>query len=279
MTIQFQQNLNDYKSALHTLIKVWDVNKGQDTGRIKIWGDFESLTSKIILQAVSALKLYTDNKFVVYKDRLILSCDFTSINVISRSVLEAYLYTWWLFVDVKSESEREYKILCWRIAAMNFRLSFSPITEEGRRVLESERTQLDGALDRLKNNTFYNSLCDVEKNKILNKINNGSNVRPGWKKIIEDAKLSKGFADTYSYMCDSSHSGQLSSLQIYSAHGDVAQQKRLCRVALNTILMCICRLVRDYSELWELSKEYLILHSGELAIIKKWCEIAESPWS
>ena len=101
---------SDYQQLLRTLLQVTEANKGTKTDDNPCFFDAEGLAIKFFFHASSALFLYRSTSLPDFKVRFI---DSGSINVICRAALETFLVFHHLFVEPRSDEDRDCRYMAW----------------------------------------------------------------------------------------------------------------------------------------------------------------------
>ena len=161
----------DYIKLLETLIKVAEANKGTALGEDDRFLDAEGLCKKFFGHATSALYLFRSTTLPSIKvtDRGISFFDPGSINVLGRAALEAFLVFHYVFVEPRSDDEKDFRYYSWLRASYIDRQKFPSRPEEGKKQLTDDKKIIDASKEKINNNSFFKQLDEKKKKKLLEK--------------------------------------------------------------------------------------------------------------
>lgn len=190
---------SDYQGLLELLIDVTEANKGVAAGDDDRVLDAEGLALKFVFHASSALYLYRSTSLPELGASFF---DPGSVNVVCRAALETFLVFHYVFVEPKSDQDRDCRYMAWVLAGCLERQGFPVRSVEGRAVLEREARLVGSLSDRLKANTTFGGLPPGHQKKLLK----GEWRLRSWTEIGRSAGLHAINAKVfYSYLCGYAH--------------------------------------------------------------------------
>jgi len=262
----------DYINLLETLIKVVEANKGTALGDDNRFLDAEGLCKKFIGHAASALYLFgsTTLPSVKVTDRGISFFDPGSINVLGRAALESFLVFHYVFVEPRSDDEKDFRYYSWLRASYIDRQKFPPRSEEGKKQLTDEKKIIDALKEKINNNSIFQQLDKEKKKKLLEK---GQWRLQSWTNIGLSAGLSEILAKHfYSFLCIYAHSGCQSAQQVGNAE-TAETQKDLCVATMKLIMIAVANMIKVYCQMFVKSKDVIQKDGDAKKLIDQWVHI------
>ncbi|QBZ98874.1 DUF5677 domain-containing protein [Flavobacterium sangjuense] len=150
--------------------------------------------------------------------------DLFTVNSVFRVMIETYITFNHIFVESKSEYEKQFRFYLWKIDGLfekkKFKIDYESLPEL-KPVQEKDKQELSEMLELVKKNPFYNSLepselakiYDPEKRKSLWKfaIAENNKIRPlKIIELVEQICKTDAFINAYKYSSVHSHSGFIS---------------------------------------------------------------------
>ena len=160
-----------YIKMLETLIKVAEANKGTALGEDDRLLEAEGLFKKFIGHAASALYLFGSTTLPNIKitDRGISFFGSGSINVLGRAALESFLVFHYLFVEPRSDDEKDFRYYLWLHASHIDKQKFPTRSEEGKKQLNDEKKIIEALREKINNNSVFKQLDEEKKRNYLGK--------------------------------------------------------------------------------------------------------------
>jgi len=268
----------DYIKMLETLIKVAEANKGTALGEDDRLLDAEGLFMKFIGHAASALYLFRSTTLPSIKvtDRGIGFFDPGSINVLGRAALESFLVFHYVFVEPRSDDEKDFRYYSWLHASYIDRQKFPSWSEEGKKQLNDEKKIIDDLKEKIKNNNVFNLFDNVKKEKWRIQWQKGQWKTKSWTDIGVAAGLSEILAKQYyGHLCVYAHSGCQSARQVGNA--ETAEiQKDLCLATMKLIMIAMANMIKAYCQMFEKSNDILQKDKDAKKNIDRWVHIGTS---
>ena len=285
------QEEKDYIKLLETLIKVVEANKGTAFEEDNRLLDAEGLFKKFMGHAASSLYLLGSTTLpgVKVTDRGVSFFDSGSINVLGRAALESFLVFHYVFIEPRSDDEKDFRYYLWLHASYIDRQNFPPISEEGKKQLNDEKKTIDTLKEKINNNSFFKQLNKKQKEGLLKKMEKGKDAwrlqwqgqkrqwQPqSWSNIGVSAGLSEILAKHfYSFLCMYAHSGCQSAQQVGNA--ETAEiQKDLCLATMKLIMIAMANMINAYCQMFEKSKDVLQKDEDAKKLIDQWIYIGTS---
>ena len=264
----------DYIKLLETLIKVLEANKGTALGEDDRFLYAEGLSKKFIGHTASALYLFrsTTLQDVKVTDKGISFFDTGSINVLGRAALESFLVFHYVFVEPRSDDEKDFRYFLWLRASYIDKQKFPARTEEGKKQLNNEKKIIDTLKDKINSNSVFKQLTEKEKEKLLK----GQWRLQSWTSIGVSAGLSEILAKHfYSYLCIYAHSGCQSAQQVGNAETTEAQIA-LCVATMKFIMIAMANMIKAYCQLFDKSNDVIQEDEDAKKLINQWVHIGTS---
>lgn len=227
-----------------------------------------ALTNKFIEHAVTILRLSqgTNLKLPSFKFSFI---DSASIDVLTRTAMEAFLIFHYVFFVPTESEEKDYRYWAYKIAGITERQNFPANTEIFKQKLESEKIELDKLHEKLKSNTIFQRLTDKQKKLIFK----GRWKLSSWSKIAIDAGLKELIAShMYSSLAGYAHSSMLSVFQTIESHIN-KEDELAVNSSMGIMNIVIANMIREYCGLFPKAKELLSKDNKESNILWEWIQI------
>ncbi len=169
------------------------------------------LATKSIIQLCDGVNLATPNKVAAIK-----WLDFSSVNVLSRSIMEAFLTLEYLFFNDLNESERKFRFYIWRISGYKSRQSFfenrGNIKRDIQQKLNSELDEIDDLLQKVESSIHYK---DLNKQNLWKLDKYGLPRLNSWLELLENSILNTShFSISYKLYSNYAHSEFISLIQM-----------------------------------------------------------------
>ncbi|TVL99889.1 MAG: hypothetical protein CV087_16200 [Candidatus Brocadia sp. WS118] len=262
----------DYIKLLETLIKIADANKGVTLGEDNRFLDAEGLCKKFIGHAASALYLFESTTLPSVKvtDRGISFFDPGSINVLGRAALESFLVFHYVFIEPRSDDEKDFRYYLWLHASYLDRQKFLTRSEDGKKQLNDEKKIIDALKEKINNNSVFKQLDEKKKKKLVEK---GQWRLQSWTDIGMSAGLSEILAKQfYSFLCIYAHSGCQSAQQVGNAE-TAETQKDLCVATMKLIMIVMANMIKVYCQMFVKPKDVRQKDEDAKKLIDQWVNI------
>jgi hypothetical protein len=173
--------------------------------------------------------------------------DHSSIAVLVRAAFEASVVFHFIFCDDTPQTKR-LRFNVWRLAALSSRLQLKGtrnVQERVRPVREQDQASVKVLQEAIQADALFQELSKDARNNALRK----GNFRLGhsWPDLAEKAGVPRGYAaDMYNHLCEYTHSGAVSTLQMRdaSASGDgpgmASATLLFCVILLNELIVNYC---------------------------------------
>jgi hypothetical protein len=138
--------------------------------------------------------------------------DMSSAYIIQRSLLEAYLTFYYLYVQPVTDSESRCKWLVYQIAGLNSRQDFKSDYIDYKLKIETEKDIINKCTEELKCNEYFKSLPESKRKEILK-------AKPakiiGWQQLFKTSDIkSELFLKAWRLYSNYAHSEYLSLIQV-----------------------------------------------------------------
>jgi hypothetical protein len=261
------QSEEEYIRLLAVLLHVDEANKGLPAGEDNRILDAEGLAQKVTFHALSVLYLSRSTRLPE------IGADFfdpASINVLGRAALEAFLVFHYVFVNPKSDYEKDFRYSSWVLADLLVRQSYPVQSPQGKRILESERTRIEELRTRLKNNVCFANLTPGQQKGLLSR---GIWRLQGWTDIALAAGLNETQAKAfYRHLSSYAHAGSLSVLQLRQA-GTANDQRSLYFATIGLVMITMAYMVKAYCAVFPRSQAALQKDQSGALLVDQWVQI------
>jgi hypothetical protein len=211
-------NLDDLTQSLDLIIKangdivqsLYDAKPTLGIGEVYI----ESLLIKIIITSKSILQLSNGtNISTINHPNEIQLIDRTSLYILARSLIEAFLTLEYLYFNNLNREEQIFRYNLWRISGFQSRQNYSENMKiEFVKKLESEKKEIEKLKNEIQQTEYYSKL----KKQDLWKLDNFGLPRVlSWSKLLENSILKSSlFSKVYGLYSNYAHSEFISVIQI-----------------------------------------------------------------
>lgn len=169
------------------------------------------LATKSIIQICDGVCLTTPNKVATIK-----WLDISSVNILVRSIIEAFLTLEYLFYNDLQESERTFRFYIWRISGYKSRRSFfekrENIEKYIQQKLDSELAEINDLLQKIESSIHYK---DLDKQHLWKLDKYGLPRLNSWLELLSSSILNTDhFSISYKLYSNYAHSEFISLIQM-----------------------------------------------------------------
>jgi hypothetical protein len=242
---EYLQILRLYTAAIGSLVR----SRPSDQRLI----DAQSLALKLFEHAVAVYSLSQGvelQSVLEDTDTLVVQ---SSVNVLARAILEAFLAFHCIFIDPKNEDEFEFRYCAWQLRGLAMREEFGTVTSPQDGVRLAENKEFNNALRaRIERTEEYRRKKSKQQARILE----GKWLFPKWVEIAASAEIDKHLARIcYALLSDYNHSGALSALQMEVL--SVQKRDELIQTTLEFVKAIMARMTAAYVKKFPRTKEVL----------------------
>jgi len=201
------------KASTELIQSIYDSKPKLGEGEVFI----ETLSIKILLATKSIIELGKGATISdLTKDSNVKLLDFPSINILTRSIIEAFLTLEYLFFNKKNKDERNFRFNIWKISGYKSRQNFyqnrKGLAENITDKLKTELIEIETLLFTIEKSPFYKKMNSQNLWK-LDKY--GLPRLVSWQKLIEQSILKKSIFETlYKLYSNYAHSEFISLIQM-----------------------------------------------------------------
>jgi len=239
----------DYPELLAHLMNIIISVEGQKAEeKYKLYA--HGLAIKILRHCIEILNLYNVSEIIFESKTSYKFIDFSTINVLTRVVLEAFSTLYFVYCDDKDEIEFRY--LVWQLGGYIERQGYSSEMEESKKKLEEEAKKIIEIKEKIQSNISFSKLPKALQNRALN-----GDWKLGIKipELVEKSGFNKEYVGkNYSFLCSYSHNSWSSVMQVYEGKS-LKIQKDLSYPILQFSLMILANTIYWYSSLNKKSLE------------------------
>jgi hypothetical protein len=215
-----KDELGEYHQLIDTLIYLNEGLKEAKT-EIKYWQQYsETLLIKICFHALTIHQilegLTLQSKYYPKELNGKIIVDRASAIVLLRSQLEAFLMYRHLYVNPKSDDEKELRYNAWIYASLYQRQSFPSKTEYAQIQREKDKKELETIRNRIQTLKSFKSLNQKQQTALLTA---GSHkLFNHWGAILKESgyEANHAFSINYAYWSAYAHSEGVSAIQLHS---------------------------------------------------------------
>lgn len=206
----------------------------------------EVIGKKVFSHVSSAKKLFENNRVDLNDGTYVEFVDYSSIAVLTRASLEAYLTFNFIFINTSNMEQSIFRYHCWDLAGYLERQNYQALSKESRDKKKREGQFIIEKMEILKGFDEYNRLSSKQKAQISKGY---WKLGASWSDLAQGAKFNKEyFIDIYSFLCSYAHTGRLSALQIMQAT-ELDTQKEFGSLFSSHCLVTLSKFLFDYTEL------------------------------
>lgn len=240
--------LSDLSKEIGLLTRMANACEGIEIKNGEEWKlEAERFATKACLHANTVCRLLRRNKYRI--DGLVFqNCDFSTILILSRVLLEIYYLFHFLYLGSTSSEERKFRRNFWILQGIKTRSRVPAYSESIKLKGKSDQIEADKLFLELKNSTCFTRLDqgkqELIKNKNLEKVDLWNIFDISQRNKSINPELYKTFKTLSSaHVHSDSHSiGQVTP--------KIASQKELARFGVTACRIAICLLIYDYKELF-----------------------------
>jgi len=226
------------------------------------------LTDKFINHAVTILHLSRGIEVVLPSFKFDLD-DFASIDVLTRTSLEAFLTFHYVFYAPKAKEEKDYRYWAYKAAGVIERQDAPASTEENKWKKAEEKRELNKLRQQLEANVVFQDLTSNQKKLILK----GRWRLQSWREIAIDAGFSKAIAShMYGLFSGRAHSSFLSVIQSVDIQINKGQREDISH-SMSVMNSIMASMIREYCGLFPKAQEVLNKDSHGSGVVEWWIQI------
>lgn len=243
----------------------------------------ETLSVKILLTTLSIIEL--SNGFFLKTSKLVSNhrlLDFSSINVLTRSIIESYLTLEYLFYNNLEDSHKEFRLLIWKVSGYKSRQNFFDfknigyLSEDVSEKLKNELEEIDNLLKEIEKSPFYKNL---NKNDLWKLDKFGIPRLESWSIMLENSSLNTdSFSLPYKLYSNYAHSEFISLIQLNGEeilNKSSEKNKLHLKNALRIVAMINCTAIINLKNKFDCtSKSYNLLSKEIKKHIEFWNNIS-----
>ncbi|MBA7697083.1 hypothetical protein ES703_105741 [subsurface metagenome] len=261
-------------------ISVTKVSSISDVDERRRLGDAHKLTNKFVNHASTVLYL---SHGTVVRDlpsfKQFSFVDSASIDVLTRTAMEAFLVFHYVFFSPNNVEEKNYRYWCYEVAGLAERQNLPESIIENEQQKMKEKEILEEIRSKLESNIIFQGLTDSQKTRFFQgKKRDLWRWSPDVRKVLSwyDIGINAGFSDMlaslmYRHLSGSTHSSSLSVLQIAQALVNKETEK-LIASSIDTMNVIIANMIQEYCGLFPGARDVL-RDSGASNSVEVWVNI------
>ncbi|MBU2994807.1 hypothetical protein KO500_00060 [Cellulophaga baltica] len=201
------------KASTELIQSIYDSKPKLGEGEVFI----ETLSIKILLATKSIIELGEGTKVsALTKDSNVKLLDFPSINILTRSIIEAFLTLEYLFFNDLDLEERNFRFYIWQISGYKSRQGFfdgkGKLKENVNEKLKTELEEIKRLKKVIEQSKFYKT---IDKHRLYKLDTYGLPRLVSWSKLITQSVLKNSLFETpYKLYSNYAHSEFISLIQM-----------------------------------------------------------------
>lgn len=257
----------DYSALLDLFIRLVNSQAGKEIKFGDEWlNDAQTLSIKLFQHLVSMQTIASGSTIKQYNATTVSFVDHSSIKVIARAALETYLVFFYLYGST-DRAISKFRHKTWCLGGLIDRQSSHISTDEHRKVLISERRQIDELKCEIKESTQFQLYPLKHQTKLLE---GKWRIGNDWSELgVQAGFHKKYFKNIYGYLCGYSHSSYISALQVGQAQS-IKDQKMLAKTILDIGTVIMAHFAFSYSRAFNSANEVLSSNTDVKRIAEKW---------
>ncbi len=269
MTIK-EKNLVE---LLDIFINIVEANKNIPSKNDDRIIDAESLALKFFGHILSTLYIYRGINLTGLQVPISNYLHPFSVHVLTRVAVETYLVFYYIYIEPKSDIEKDFRYITWKLAGLIERQKYPISSEKNMEICENDKILINKYKKQIEKNKFIESFKLKQRKNIIEK---GNWRLKSWGDIALSAGLSETNAKTYySFLCEHAHSGNISITQVRQALGN-SVRKQLMEGSIGHILICLANFIENYCDLFPLSNLFYSENYEIPNLVSKWIDIGAS---
>jgi hypothetical protein len=200
--------------------------------------------------------------------------DFSSINSLCRSAVEAFLLFNYIYVNPNTIEEGQFRYLAWRLSSAYERKAALSISERGREILDDHESYIDKLKEKIVAADGFKSMSDKQKRRLLT---DGMKFFPPVYELARLAGYSEAYAKYfYKYLCGHVHGGHNQIRQIHQAVGN-SEQTGLTEGATTVVMITMAFFVKEYINVIGIDERVLTEKSELHRTVNLYYEVGRTP--
>jgi hypothetical protein len=198
-------------------------------------------------------------------------CDFPSIAVLTRAILETYLNLYEVFFEPVSEDEREFRYQIWLLSGFAVREMHRPSDP----VSASQVAQSRAENQEIRRKLSHTGKFKRSSKKAQESLLKGKRPRRNWTVVAKAAGFGeKTIRLMYAYYSGYAHADGLAGAQIVAANTR-AQQIEFTELHMRTTMMVLSKMILDYRGAFRESKRACDAKPNAFSRAEIWVAVAE----
>ena len=251
----FEYNLKEYHNLVDTLIYLNETLRLENI-KISYWQKYsETLLFKFCLHGLtlhnicSGLTLQSSYFEKELNGAKVI--DISSVKVVLRSQLETFLMYYHIYVNPKSDDEKQLRYHAWIYSALLQRQNFPTTTEFGKQQKEKDLIEIENIKIEIQKLSSFSNLS-VKQQKALLKTGSGK-LFNHWAEILKETGFSDkhAFSTIYNYLSMYSHSEGVSVIQLSDKAFTYEQNKGQADLDVHNSKLLVCLMITALIKLYE----------------------------
>jgi len=234
--------------------------------------DYQQLAVKLYMHAASIYWLSRGTTAPVPRalEKGTDFCDFSSIAVLTRAVLETYLNLFEVFLEPASEDEREFRYQIWLLSGFATREMHVPSDPAMAPQVARSRADLQEIRRRLSATSKFRK----SSKKLQQRLLEGKKPPRDWTSVAKAAGFGeKTIRFMYAYYSGYAHADGLAGAQIVAANTR-AEQEQFAELHMRTTMMVLSKMILEYRAHFSQSNEACSAKPDALFRAEVWSGVA-----
>lgn len=280
----YSEKIEAYHVLLSTCLNVVESNKGINvTKKNEYLVDIENISLKLLTHLISIADLleYTQPK-VKYLDTSIRYLDFHSINVLTRTALEAFLTMNHMYFENVTSAERKLRWKLWELSYLSNRQKVNVPSKTIHELQENEKKQMKALRIKIRKSKYFKTnIADREYSKINKNHLKQIDWKPngGLKTMALNAGFNEKFYDDiYNHLSASTHTDLTTLHEIENVKTD-NDRINMVSVALTACFVIMALFLKRYYEKYPPAKAIIDANSTSLGLMTIYSDIPQKGYT
>lgn len=252
--------INEYLTDTLKLI----FESGIDMPQWKTYSEEVSLKFSLNVMSIENLLNGTDLKSKKTKNKII---DISSIYILIRSLIENYAIFYYLFIEPKTNAEREFRFWIYKMSGLSQRQKLKVSTKEAKLKKEHERGEIEEVKLIIIASPFFNKIEKGVQKKIRNHTswNTPAHVYKNFEELIKKSDLNgRLIFDQWKLYSNYVHSEFLSIIQIEHFYLNYNEQSQSRHEKIFLVTGILCRYIQNFNTVFKSAEIHFNTKSANL---------------
>jgi len=250
-----KENLEEYHKFLDILISLHETLADENV-KIQQWQKLsEHLLLKFYLHGNTIFHIYSGTElksnYIDDKHVSIKILDIPSAKVLQRAQLEAFLMYHHIYVNPKTEDEKQLRYYAWIYSSLLERQEFPTKTEIGKDVIAKDLNTIESIRGIMLNLASFKELNEKQQKALIK--TGSKKLFKHWATIMEETGFPKnhGFSTLYSIMSSHAHSEGLGIIQLSDTNIFNSEENEIAYLDVHISKLLVCMMISTIKDLYK----------------------------